>query len=240
MLLKRQPLAKGIESKYISNQIAKIEKKFNTLGIDAADLVKRGGILSEDDIIRAGQKLSTDVNFWSDSMSLNTYLKSPWGRVFGQFKSFAFQQTKFIKDAVVKPALNGDLSPLMRIVPATVLTGEVIADIKALIRLKPRTDEGLNRLLTNLAVGGTLGLASDAIQATNYSDGLLKWAAGPQISDPTDLAYGAADVLKGKGIRKLGKKLVAMGVPFIRYAGPIVAPAVGNVLFPPVPPKEQE
>lgn len=232
-LVQRQPQAKGLEAKYIAGQIAKIEKKFDMLGIDGADLVKRGGILSEDDLVRAGQKISTDVNFWSDSLSLPIFLKSPWGRILGQFKSFAFQQSKFIKDAIVKPALDGDLGPLMKTLPALAATGEVIADIKSLIRLKPRTDTGLVRLLNDLGAGGSFGIVSDGIQATNYSDGLLKWAAGPMISDVTDLAYGGADLVKKGNIRKLGKKLVATGVPFIPYVGPIIAPAVGNVLFPP-------
>lgn len=238
-LVQRQPEAKGLEAKYISGQIAAIEKKFNTLGIDGADLVRRGGILTEEDLIKAGQKISTDVNFWSDSLSLPIFLKSPWGRILGQFKSFAFQQSKFLKDAVVKPALDGDLGPLMRIVPATVLTGEVIADIKSLIRLKPRTDEGLNRLLNDLAAGGSLGIIGDSIQATNFSDGLLKWAAGPLISDVTDIAYGASDLIRKGKIRKLGKKVIATGVPFIPYVGPLVAPAVGNLVFPPKQPAGQ-
>jgi hypothetical protein len=232
-LVARQPKASGLEVKYITGQIAKIEKKFDMLGIDGADLVKRGGMLSEDDLVRAGQKISTDVNFWSDSLSLPIFLKSPWGRILGQFKSFAFQQSKFIKDAIVKPALDGDLGPLVRTLPALAATGEVIADIKSLIRLKPRTDEGLVRVLNDLGAGGSFGIVSDGIQATNFSDGLLKWAAGPLISDVTDLAYGASDLIRKGKVRKLGKKVIAAGVPFIPYVGPIIAPAVGNVLFPP-------
>jgi hypothetical protein len=238
-LVSRQPQSKGLESKYITGQITQIEKKFDIMGIDGADLVRRGGILNEDDLVKAGQKISTDVNFWSDSLSLPLFLKSPWGRILGQFKSFAFQQSRFIKDAIVKPALDGDLGPLIRTLPALAATGEVIADIKSLIRLRPRNDEGLLRLLNDLGAGGSFGIIADGIQATNYSDGLLKWAAGPMISDVTDLAYGGADLVRKGNIRKLGKKVVAAGVPFIPYVGPVIAPAVGNILFPPKQPAGQ-
>jgi hypothetical protein len=173
---------------FVSRKIGQIEEKLVGLGLNPAEIVKRGGHLTEDELLHAGQTVSMDVNFWGDSLELPSFFRSPTGRFITQFKSFGFQQSKLIKDHVVKPALlwaetggkRGDIGPLTRMALTMPAGGEIITDLKKFIRGRTRDDPPVARVMTNIANAAGFGLAYDAWDSLKYgTSGALGFLTGP-------------------------------------------------------------
>lgn len=234
------------------NQMARIEGRLANLGLDTSAIVSRGGHLTENELLKAAQKVSSDVNFWGDALSLPEFYRSPAGRYLTMFKSFGFQQGKLFKDTIAKPAAlwistdgkQGDIAPFLRFATLTPLGGEVIADVKKFARGKDprRTDRNVaERVLENISNGAGFGLAADALEATKYGvSGVLGWGVGPIGSE---LGKGMANVgAASRGNpRALAKQTIEFGVPAAvnlinpRLA-PVVAaaaPAISNTVLPP-------
>jgi hypothetical protein len=225
------------ERRYVDNQIGAIEKKLALLGLDGKKIAERGGVLTEEEFLRAGQTLSTAANFWGDSLSMPAFSQSEWGRVLYQFKSFIVQQSKFMKDYAIKPALrDGDITPLTKLMLAGGVTGELIQDLKSMARAKPRTVEGWERLLSNYAAFGTFGILGDMWESTVTPGRVAGQVIGPAGSDVANLVYGTGQALRGNPT-PLAKQAVSTLLPMVPYVGPPATPAVVNTLF---PPKEEQ
>lgn len=224
---------RSFEANFISKELGKIEQKFVDLSLDPKAIAARGGTITEDEFMLAGQKLSADVNFWGDTLSLPPWWTSPWGRIATQFKSFSYQQGKFFKDFILKPAVqDGDIGPLLKFLPAALIGGEVIADLKAALRGKERTSAGTARLIEDLYTVGSFGLIGDTFQGTTDQGRLASQAFGPTAGTLMDGLVGAHGLVTGKP-KQLAKTATQLAVPFIPYVGPLVAPAVTNAMFPP-------
>lgn len=233
-------------------QAAKIEQRLVALGMDTTEIVKNGGHLTQKQLLQAAQKVSSDVNFWGDSISLPEFFRSPAGRYLTMFKSFGFQQGKLFKDAIAKPAVEwlasdgkrGDIGPMLRFATLTPLGGEIIADVKKLARGKDprRMDRNVaERVFENIANGAGFGLTADAIEATKYGlSGTLGWAGGPIVSEFGKAATNVAAAGRGRP-RALAKQTIEFGIPAaVGLAAPrlapavaAIAPAVSNILLPP-------
>lgn len=226
-------MPKGFEATFIQKELGKIEKKLIDLGLDPKAIAERGGTITEDEFMLAGQKLSTDVNFWGDALSLPPFWHSPWGRVATQFKSFSYQQGKFFKDYILKPAVeDGDIGPLLKFLPPALIGGEVIADLKAALRGKERKTAGTARLIENLFTVGSFGLIGDSFQGTTDQGRVASLVGGPSAGTLMDVTVGVHGAVTGKP-KQLLKTATQHAVPFIPYVGPLVAPAVTNAIFPP-------
>ena len=230
-------------------KMARVESKLATLGLDTAQIVQRGGHLTEDELLLAAQKVSTEVNFWGDSLSLPEFYRSPYGRYITMFKSFGFQQGKLFKDTIAKPAaewlqsngVKGDIGPLTRFAVITPLGGEIISDLKKWARGKKRTTNDVERVLENIANAAGFGLAADAMEATKYGiGGVLGWGVGPIATDVGKVVHNLGQASRGEP-RSLAKQTIetliptAIGLANPRLA-PIVAamaPAISNTLLPP-------
>jgi hypothetical protein len=233
---------------YLKSRIASIEHKFLDLGIDPVEVVRNGGKLTEEQLLLAGQKVSTDVNFWGDQLSLSMFYRSPYGRYITQFKSFGFQQTKLIKDTVMKPAIawlegkpHGDIGPLTRFMILMPSGGEAIADLKAIARAKNRPTSGIARIAENISNAAGFGFAADAIRATDFGvSGTLGLMSGP-IGGTVGKAGAAFGELRQGRPEKAGRFMIEYGIPatVARVAPPLtplvatMAPGAANLLFPP-------
>jgi hypothetical protein len=237
------------------NQMAKIESRLANLGLDTKAIVSRGGVLSQDELLRAAQKVSADVNFWGDSISLPEFFRSPAGRYLTMFKSFGFQQGKLFKDAIAKPAARwlatdgreGDIGPMMRFATLTPLGGEIIADVKKFARGRDprRIDRNLaERVFENISNGAGFGAAADALDATKYGvSGALGWAVGPIFAEGGKAMANVGAAVRGNP-RALAKQVIEVGIPgAVGLANPKLAPlvavpaaAVSNLLLPPSKP----
>lgn len=87
-------------------------RQLESIGLDPVKLAN--GKLTADDIVIAANKMSELTQFKPNVLNVPRYWKTPLGRVAMQFKSFAFMQTRFFVDEVVKEAANGNIAPLMR------------------------------------------------------------------------------------------------------------------------------
>ncbi len=80
-----------------------VRNELNRLGIDPETVLKRGG-LDTDDLFRAAQQVSNDSQFRSRITDLPLFWSTPEGKVVTQFKNFAFNQAKLIKNEMIANA----------------------------------------------------------------------------------------------------------------------------------------
>lgn len=227
----------------VQRQMANIERKLMQLGLDPRAIVGRGGTLNETELLKAGQHVAGDVSFWGDSLSLPEFWKSNPGRFLTQFKSFAFQQSKMIKDYVIKPAMKGDLGPLARFAILAPSGGLVISQVKQAIRMrKPQERNAAEALMDATANGAGFGIMYDAFSATKYgTGGVLGFMAGPHIGGTITKGWLAAGQALRGDPRMLERYLIETGLPVTTAviaprALPAVAvatPALANALVPP-------
>jgi len=231
-----------------ARQAQKIAGNLQKLGLDAAGIAQRGGWLNEDELLKAAQSVSGDVNFWGDALSLPEFYKSPYGRYITQFKSFGFQQTKLIKDMMIKPAMDwvnsggerGSLGPLTRFALLMPAGGEVITDLKKWIRARKRTDAPVARVMENIANAAGFGLAYDAFDATQYGmSGSLGLLVGPNISEAGKAMTAVGAAARGQPARLAHYALetglpaiTSLTVPAAAPAVAAVAPALANIVAP--------
>jgi hypothetical protein len=242
----------ALASPSVQNQIQRIESRLGSLGLDTKAIVSRGGNLTQDELLKAAQKVSADVNFWGDSLSLPEFYRSAAGRYLTMFKSFGFQQGKLFKDTIARPAARwlatdgreGDIAPMLRFATLTPLGGEIIADVKKFARGKDplRTDRALaERVFENISNGAGFGLTADALEATKYGvSGVLGWGVGPIGAELGKAGANVGAASRGNP-RGLAKQTIEFGIPAaVGLANPrlapvvaAVAPAVSNTLLPP-------
>ena len=122
------------------------------------------------------------LQFVPDITRLPEWWTHPTGRLVFQFKSFAFNQAKLIRDTVLKEAGNGNLKPLMGLLSVYPVAGEAVASAQSMFRDKGRTSSGLTRVVEDMASMGAFGLALSGVQALSYKD-FAGFALGPTFSD---------------------------------------------------------
>lgn len=233
----------------LRKEMVRIEEKLQGVGIDTSTIVKRGGILSKKELLVAAQQVSNDVNFWGDSLSLPEFFRSPYGKYMTQFKSFGFQQSKLIKDHLIKPLMKGDWGPMVRFATLMPAGGEMIANLKGIARARnkrfeqlenPPADVVVVRMAENIANAAGFGLIWDAFEATRFGmAGGFGFIAGP-IGTTGIKAYNAVGAaIRGNEKQALrfaietgAPALTAIGAPAVLPFVAAAAPAASNILMP--------
>lgn len=118
-MIEKGALKKGA-SKRLQKNFKKTQEALKELIGDEEEMLlwtKRGLPLddaTQDAILRrAGLRFSNMVNFTTTPLHMPHLLQSPHAAIFRKFKSFAFNQGRFVKDRVIKPALRGNFGPLV-------------------------------------------------------------------------------------------------------------------------------
>ncbi|KKT92571.1 MAG: hypothetical protein A3E37_00970 [Candidatus Andersenbacteria bacterium RIFCSPHIGHO2_12_FULL_46_9] len=170
------------------NGSAIFKTRLKELGINPEAALKRG-TLTEEELQRAGQVMAELTQFDGDPLGLPAFVNSPEGKVIFQFKSFAYNQTKFLKNRFKQQYQQGNMTGMVRdlIVLGTVfpIAGEVISDIRSLLTGSKRPTNALDRYFQDFMSVGGFGIVSDAIVSANYgylADNLL----GPSVGTITD------------------------------------------------------
>jgi len=236
-----------VRPKGIVKEMAKLERKLMELGLDTERIVAKGGWLDNKELALAGQAVSGDVTLWGDALSLPEFFRSPYGKYITQFKSFGFQQSKLVKDHMLKPLAKGDWGPVTRFALTMPLGGELIADLKALFRarqarfgLGDEPDAYTMRVAENIANAAGFGLAYDAFEATRYGmSGSLGFFVGPIGSEAAKGMTAAGELVRGDP-EKMMRFGIEAGLPaFTALAAPralpVIAaatPALSNILLP--------
>lgn len=192
------------------------------LKLDPNKILSRGSV-TMDEILRASQRVVNKSQFRSGILDLPLWWTSPEGRVVTQFKNFAFNQAKLMKDAILGEMLKGNMKPAITALTLMPILGEGVADVKALLTGRKRDKKGLARLAENMSFVGGLGIVSDLWQSAMFGsvEGTL---GGPTFSDLSKLIEGVAQGVAGKP-KPLGRAITRQI--------PVAGPAVSRTLFPP-------
>jgi hypothetical protein len=176
------------------------------------------------------------LRFWEKSQGIPSVLNIPlvaqqgWGTLFAQFRRVAYNQGRLIWDGVVKELRHGNPYPLMTLMVMFPAIGEIIADVKTLLRGQGFKDD--KSLLTNPTVANYfdrmgeafgLGLAADLYEAATQPEGVMKFIGGPTATLANDAAYAAATVYKKP--RNM--------IKFLLNQVPFVGQPMKNIIFPP-------
>lgn len=88
------------------------------LGMNADDIAKAaaGGNLSRMQKMMLANKFVGDTQFQLNAMNLPIWSRTPMGKLFTQFKSFGYMQTKFYRDHIVREAQMGNYAPMLRMI----------------------------------------------------------------------------------------------------------------------------
>ena len=158
--------------------------RLEELKINPDEALKKG-YLTDNELLMAGQIMSEKTQFRNRPIDLPAFVASPEGKLIFQFKTFAYHQTKLLKDRFLQQIRNNNYSGLARdlMILSTVfpLTGEIIADIRSLITGQERKTEAFDRYLENLITVGGMGILSDTIQSASWGR-LSEYILGPAVS----------------------------------------------------------
>jgi len=192
------------DAKKLSNTrlYSEMQRKLDYLNlskdINLAEVRERGNF-TEAELLDIGYEGARKTQFLGRPQDLPKWLSNQDIKVFTQFKSFVTQQTKLINDAVINEARRGNLKPLIYLATMFPLAGEAALDLKSLIQGRDRPDNLFWRYAEDMTAVGAFGIISDMmIQAARDPQGLLRWAAGPTVSDVSELGYGLGQAGQGK------------------------------------------
>lgn len=197
------------------------KRAFKKLGIKTSNIIARGNI-AEEELVKASQGIVNMTQFRAGPMDLPLWFSSPYGRMVTQFKSFAFNQAKLIKNLLKEEVARGNFAPLIRAVAIMPILGEGVKDIRTLLTGQVRDEKGLDRLLDNVSSVGGIGMVNDLYQAARYNS-MAGFMAGPTVSDLGKATTGVVKSTQGKP-RQLER--------FILRQAPIVGPMLANTFTP--------
>lgn len=180
--------------------------------------------LSGEALDKFAQEAVNLTQFKTRPIDLPPAWATPTGKLLTQFKNFSFKHAEFITNEVFKTAIQGNVKPLVRYLILGLGVGEVIGDIKALVRGRERPQDPLERALDNLAVVGGAGTYQDALNALSRgSAAVVNWIVGPSVSDAGKLLGGIGEAAQGS-TKTLGR--LALG------AIPVIGPALSQSVYP--------
>jgi hypothetical protein len=207
--------AQQVTKKLLGNPYdPKLRRALLQMRINPDTVIKHGG-LNMDQMITAGKEAVRTTQFTSGVLDLPLFFKSPEGKILTQFKNFAFNHAKFIKEAILQEAARGNYEPMIRAVALMPVVGEGVADLRAVLSGRKRDKKGLERIAENITAVGGFGLFTDLWQSAKYKN-LGGFVMGPTFSTAAELFEGMVQLVEGKP--KSLTKTVARQAP---VAGPL-------------------
>ena len=176
---------------WVGAELAKHRRAFADWGLDLDDIVRNFDNMTPAQVeaieSRVAFQSMQQTQFLSTPSRKPGWWNSPWGRVVTQFKTFAFNQAKLVRDAVISEAGNGNIVPLAQIMSIHPVAGEVVNDARFLFGASDKQKTGIDRYLDNIMAVGGAGLVSDLYRSASAGR-LLESVSGPTFSDATRLA----------------------------------------------------
>jgi len=155
----------------------------------------------DSDLLKAGLKFSNELNFRNTPDQLPLAWNSLSGKLFRKFKSFAFHQGRFLKENVIKPAIQGNLLPLMHYSTLGALGGMGVDELRRMVKDDDKELTNTERYLRGITMVGGIGIAQDALNSVWREEyGALKFLAGPTATDLAKLAHATAKGIEEKSI----------------------------------------
>lgn len=185
------------------------------LGVSKADfdIFKATGRFTEQVENKIGLRAAKLTQFEPDFLSLPPMWQSPEMRVVMQFRSFIHEQSRFLWQGVMKPAIKyldtngkaGSVKPLMRALVMYPVAGQGVAMARELMKeMSARAlgakrnkrykrkfdyDHPIAQLAKDSLYVGAFGIAGDILEQAARGN-LMGWIAGPTIGDVTGMVEG--------------------------------------------------
>lgn len=166
------------------------------MGINGQKIIDKNG-LDGDDLIKAGRFISDKTQFRADVLDLPLWMSSPEGKLLAQFKTFGFNQAKFIKDALKEEVARGNYRPIATALVAMPILGEGVKNIRGILSGQIRDEKGLDRVLDNISAVGAAGLLNDIWASAKYNN-IEGAILGPTGSDVAKIVEGAHRAIEGR------------------------------------------
>lgn len=138
------------------------EKTLRKLGVTG----KIGKELTEAQQIQASRKIVEKTQFKVDPQDLPGWADSPGGKLVAQFRTFSYNQGKFVSNEILKPASKGNLLPLGRLM-ASLPVGYGLYEARRVIDGRPEEEDKTKIGLASFQKVGGAGLVLDMYQALN-------------------------------------------------------------------------
>ncbi len=207
-------LARALRGRLRGTSLDAARRSFQQLGLDLDRMLAGPSRQAVNDALAAGRDLSGVVDAtlgvgsyaraivrgvdYSQALPQRTRIPLAWqtplGRVLTQFKSFSFNQGRFLRDRVLGEAAAGNLRPLVTMASVYPIAGELVASSLNFVKGKERDEDGLSRLVTNISMLGGFGLAQSAATGAKYGR-LSDVLVGPSLSDALSFAEGAMQLI---------------------------------------------
>lgn len=196
------------------------------LGLNPEEILARG-MLTPQEMSRAALRFTEQTQFYARPIDLPLFANSPTGKLFFQFKSFAYNQTKLLKDEFVFEVRNktyGSAVKNMFIISAVFpMTGEVLADVQSLASGSKRPTNALDRYFDSLSRAGGFGVAADFTDAI-LNDRVEDFLLGPTVSSGIRLSNSVVDLIKKGKLTNSQKRFIIGQLGITR--------PIGNYAFP--------
>lgn len=171
-------------------------RSLQEIRVDPDKILKQGGY-NYNDLVRGAQTVVRRAQFESSPLELPIFFTSPHGKVLTQFKTFAFNQAKLMKEAVLGEALKGNMRPMIQAITLMPILGEGVRDVRAILSGKKRDKKGMERIAENISAVGGLGIVSDIYSSARYG-GVAETLIGPTGSDLAQLIEAIVLASEGK------------------------------------------
>lgn len=158
------------------------QTRLTQAGISVDDVIKRGGVLTEEELRQAGRWVSRYTQFGNRPIDMPELRSHPLGPLFYLFRSYAIQQAGFLKREMDLAVNTGDYRSLIEFMAASAMTAPAIGSLVNFVRQKPvdpneRPDQTYMRQLLTAGVGGAYW---DIVRASLHGpESLAMWAVGP-------------------------------------------------------------
>src|SRR5258708_6812319 len=202
--------------------------RLRMLGVNVEEALERKS-LNDDDLLRAGYKMAKIVLGGRSVLDLPPIWRNNWaGRILTMFKPFFFNQSKFFKDQILKPALRGNIKPLLYASIIYPALGEAVVDLKNFVRGKNQDERPdwnrfpADRVLENLSNVGAFGVATDVMNSMTTATPTTTYQllTGPVVGDAVDAIGLVQDTWEARE-------------RFFLRRIPTIGPAVSRYLVPP-------
>lgn len=197
------------------------------LGVDVDEILSRGFMTPEEKAL-ASQTFVERTQFLGQPLDLPYFASTPVGKVLFQFKTFSYQQARFITREMKTQFARKDYSRAFRniFILSTVfpMTGEVLADVRSLITQEKRPTKALDRYVADIFAAGTYGMFYDywrAAESGNTAKTLLGPAPGDVVDYLEALVKTTGDM--DAGLKDFSKKLLqqtGVGRPVVNVIYP--------------------
>mgnify|MGYP001600830670 CR=1 FL=1 len=209
-------------SKILANPADKVAiGRLEELGVNVSKALQAGK-LTEDELLKAAQIFTERTQFRARPIDLPRFASSAYGKIFFQFKSFAYNQTKFLKDEFKRELQSGNYGRAVRDIAiiATIfpMTGEVLGDIKSLATGTKRPTGAFDRYFDDLANVGGGGIAYDLFQSASNNK-LSSTLLGPSISSGIDIIQLTLQAAKTGKLTDSQKKTIINQLGITRPIG---------------------